>query len=99
MIDEQFLVNLMSRIAQYSLLGTHIKKLKDFSTRRKIQDASKQIGALALDMVSHTSETALNRAQALVTGLDIGQVDDKLKHAHEFLKKPLVNSGSPCCTS
>lgn len=88
-IDEQFLVNLMSRIAQYSLLGTHIKKLKDFSTRRKIQDASKQIGALALDMVSHTSETALNRAQALVTGLDIGQVDDKLKHAHEFSKEAI----------
>ncbi|MFW1996077.1 replicative DNA helicase [Acinetobacter guillouiae] len=85
-VDEKFILNLMSCYCPHSLLPTHLKKLKDFATRRKIQDVSKQIGTLALDMVSYTSETALNRAQALVSGLETGSVDNRLKHAHEFSK-------------
>ena len=85
-VDEKFILNLMGCYCPHSLLPTHLKKLKDFATRRKIQDVSKQIGTLALDMVSYTSETALNRAQALVSGLETGSVDNRLKHAHEFSK-------------
>jgi len=85
-VDEKFILNLMSCYCPHSLLPTHLKKLKDFATRRKIQDVSKQIGTVALDMVSYTSETALNRAQALVSGLETGSVDNRLKHAHEFSK-------------
>lgn len=85
-VDEKFILNLMSCYCPHSLLPTHLKKLKDFATRRKIQDVSKQIGTLAFDMVSYTSETALNRAQALVSGLETGSVDNRLKHAHEFSK-------------
>lgn len=85
-VDEKFILNLMCCYCPHSLLPTHLKKLKDFATRRKIQDVSKQIGTLALDMVSYTSETALNRAQALVSGLETGSVDNRLKHAHEFSK-------------
>ena len=85
-VDEKFILNLMGCYCPNALLPTHLKKLKDFATRRKIQDVSKQIGTVALDMVSYTSETALNRAQALVSGLETGLVDNRLKHAHEFSK-------------
>lgn len=86
-VDEKFLMNLMSMIAQPSLLPTHIGKLKDFTMRRKIQDAGKKMGVLANDMVSYTTEMALNEAQALITNLESNQSVEQLKHAHEFSKQ------------
>lgn len=89
-INEKFLINLMGAAAQRSLISTHIKKLKDFALRRKMQDASKQISTVALDMLGHTPESALNRAQAIVSSIDGGQHDEKLKHAHEFSKEAVA---------
>lgn len=86
-IDEQFLVNLMNRASNVSLLVTHIKKLKDFSTRRKLQETSKLISSIANDMATHTAESAVNKAQSLVQNLDFGAGEEKLKHAHEFSKE------------
>lgn len=86
-IDEQFIVNLMSRVSNASLLVTHIKKLKDFSTRRKLQETSKLINSIANDLVTHTAESAVSKAQSLVQNLDFGAGEEKLKHAHEFSKE------------
>ena len=86
-IDEQFIVNLMSRVSNASLLVTHIKKLKDLSTRRKLQETSKLINSIANDLVTHTAESAVSKAQSLVQNLDFGAGEDKLKHAHEFSKQ------------
>lgn len=85
-IDEKFIMNLMSAIKQPYTLETHIKKLKDFSSRRRLQDTSKLINSIAVDMVTHTAETAINKAQNLVQNLDLGAREEKLKHAHEFSK-------------
>ncbi|MER8170729.1 replicative DNA helicase, partial [Acinetobacter baumannii] len=68
-IDEQFIVNLMSRVSNASLLVTHIKKLKDFSTRRKLQETSKLINSIANDLLTHTAESAVSKAQSLVQNL------------------------------
>lgn len=89
-VDEKFLMNLMSMIAQPSLLPTHIGKLKDFTMRRKIQDAGKKMGVLANDMVSYTTEMALNEAQALIANLETNQGTEQLKHAHEFSKEAIT---------
>ena len=85
-IDEQFIANLMSRLALPSLLATHIKKLKEFSLRRKIQDASKLIAAVANDMATHTAETALSKAHSILQGIESSSSNESLKHAHEFSK-------------
>ncbi len=86
-VDEQFIVNLMNRISQYTLIDTHVKKLKDLSIRRKLQDTSKLIGSIANDMVTHTADSAVSKSQNLLQNLDLGSGADKLKHAHEFSKE------------
>lgn len=85
-IDEQFIVNLMSAVRSATLLNTHLKKLKEFSVRRKIQDLSKHIGAIAVDTVSYDAETAIQKVQQLTNNLESGTVENTLKHAHEFSK-------------
>lgn len=82
----------MSRVSNASLLVTHIKKLKDLSTRRKLQETSKLINSIANDLVTHTAESAVSKAQALVQNLDFGAGEDKLKHAHEFSKQAVKSS-------
>lgn len=85
-IDEQFIVNLMNSVRSATLLNTHLKKLKEFSVRRKIQDLSKHIGTIAVDTVSYDAETAIQKVQQLTNGLESGAVENTLKHAHEFSK-------------
>ena len=72
---EEYFTELSSTIAHFGLLNTHIKKLKDLSTRRRIHDVSKHIATVASDTLSYTSETAIEKAQALVSGLDGGVAD------------------------
>lgn len=85
-IDEQFIVNLMNSVRSATLLNTHLKKLKEFSVRRKIQDLSKHIGTIAVDTVSYDAETAIQKVQQLTNSLESGVVENTLKHAHEFSK-------------
>ncbi|HCW3925450.1 TPA: replicative DNA helicase, partial [Acinetobacter baumannii] len=51
-VPEQYMIELMSGAVVYTMLGSLVKKLKDFSTRRKIQELSKNIGVVAVDTVS-----------------------------------------------
>ncbi|NLN56945.1 MAG: replicative DNA helicase [Gammaproteobacteria bacterium] len=67
---EEYFLELTSTIARFGLLGTHVKKLKDLAVRRKIQDLSKTITTIANDTESYTSETAIEKVQALAAGLD-----------------------------
>ncbi|MCO8058084.1 replicative DNA helicase [Acinetobacter towneri] len=67
---EEYFLELTSTIARFGLLGTHVKKLKDLAVRRKIQDLSKTITTIAKDTESYTSETAIEKVQALAAGLD-----------------------------
>lgn len=69
-VDESYMMELASNIGVPGLIPTHIKQLKDFSTRRKIHDLSKHIGTIANDTLSYTGESALEKVQSLVSGLD-----------------------------
>lgn len=86
-IDESFIVNLMSRVSQVSILNTHVKTLKDLSSRRKLNDIGKAITTLSIDMVGHSSDSAINKAQSLLQNMSYSSSDDYLKHAHEFSKE------------
>ena len=85
-VSEQYLIELNNRITTTLMFETHLAKLKDLSARRRLQDTSKLIGAMAVDMATHTAETAISKAQSLVQNLDLGVGEEKLKHAHEFSK-------------
>lgn len=69
-VNEDFLMNLMTSVAHLHSLPTHVKQLSDFATRRKIQDLSKTISTVAVDTVSYSAESAVERVQSLVSGLD-----------------------------
>ncbi|HAV3489823.1 TPA: replicative DNA helicase, partial [Acinetobacter baumannii] len=88
-IDESFIVNLMSRVPQVSILGTHVKTLKDLSARRKLNEIGKAITTLSIDMVGHSSDSAINKAQSLLQNMSHSASDDYLKHAHEFTKEAI----------
>lgn len=83
---EQYLIEVNNRITTTLMFETHLAKLKDLSARRRLQDTSKLISAMAVDMATHTAETAVSKAQSLVQNLDLGVGEEKLKHAHEFSK-------------
>lgn len=85
-VSEQYLIELNNRITTTLMFETHLAKLKDLSARRRLQDTSKLISAMAVDMATHTAETAASKAQSLVQNLDLGVGEEKLKHAHEFSK-------------
>lgn len=85
-VSEQYLIELNNRITTTLMFETHLAKLKDLSARRRLQDTSKLISAMAVDMATHTAETAVSKAQSLVQNLDLGVGEEKLKHAHEFSK-------------
>lgn len=85
-VSEQYLIELNNRITTTLIFETHLAKLKDLSARRRLQDTSKLISAMAVDMATHTAETAVSKAQSLVQNLDLGVGEEKLKHAHEFSK-------------
>ena len=63
-------MELSSAISLPRLIPTHIKTLKDLSTRRKIADLSKHISTIANDTLTYTGETAIEKVQSLVSGLD-----------------------------
>lgn len=69
-IDETYIMELSSAISLPRLIPTHIKTLKDLSTRRKIADLSKHISTIANDTLTYTGETAIEKVQSLVSGLD-----------------------------
>lgn len=69
-IDESYILELSSAISLPSLISTHIKTLKDLSTRRKIAELSKHINTIANDTQSYTGETAIEKVQSLVSSLD-----------------------------
>lgn len=85
-VSEQYLIELNNQITTTLMFETHLSKLKDLSARRRLQDTSKLISAMAVDMATHTAETAVSKAQSLVQNLDLGVGEEKLKHAHEFSK-------------
>lgn len=85
-VTEQYLIDVNNRITTTLMFETHLAKLKDLSARRRLQDTSKLISAMAVDMATHTAETAVSKAQSLVQNLDLGVGEEKLKHAHEFSK-------------
>lgn len=85
-VSEQYLIELNNRITTTLMFETHLAKLKDLSARRRLQDTSKLISAMAVDMATHTAETAVSKAQSLIQNLDLGVGEEKLKHAHEFSK-------------
>ncbi len=85
-VSEQYLIELNSLITTTLMFETHLAKLKDLSARRRLQDTSKLISAMAVDMATHTAETAISKAQSLIQNLDLGAGEEKLKHAHEFSK-------------
>lgn len=85
-VSEQYLIEVNNRITTTLMFETHLAKLKDLSARRRLQDTSKLISAMAVDMATHTAETAVSKAQSLVQNLDLGVGEEKLKHAHEFSK-------------
>lgn len=90
-VPEQYLVEIMGCSAIPTMLGSHIKKLKDFATRRKIQDLSKNIGVVAVDTVTYNAEAALDRVQSLVSNLDGKSHDDKTMSASDLSKQVLAN--------
>lgn len=69
-VDESYLIQLSKSIAHLRLLDTYVKKIKDFSTRREIQDLSKQVSVIANDTASYTGESAIEKVQALVSALN-----------------------------
>ena len=90
-VPEKYLVEIMGCSAIPTLLNSHIKKLKDFSTRRKIQDLSKNIGVVAVDTVSYSAETALDRVQTLVANMESNSHEDRTMSAADLSKEVLAN--------
>lgn len=90
-VPEQYLVEIMGCSAIPTMLGSHIKKLKDLATRRKIQDLSKNIGVVAVDTVTYSAEAALDRVQTLVSNLDGNSHEDKTMSASDLSKEVLAN--------
>jgi len=85
-VSEKYLMELTGRITTTLMFDTHLAKMKDLSARRRLQDTSKLISSMAVDMATHTAETAVSKAQSLIQNLDLGSGEEKLKHAHEFSK-------------
>ncbi|WP_180161074.1 replicative DNA helicase [Acinetobacter sp. YH12064] len=69
-IDETYIMELSSAMALPRLLPTHIKTLKDLSSRRKIAELGKQVLVIAGDTTGYTAESAIERVQSLASGLD-----------------------------
>src|SRR5690606_33195678 len=69
-VSESYMIELASNLGVPTLIPTHIKKLKEFSTRRKIQDLGKHISTIANDTLSYTGETAIEKVQSLASSLD-----------------------------
>ncbi|WP_347452825.1 replicative DNA helicase [Acinetobacter thermotolerans] len=69
-VDESYMMELVSNLGLPTLIPTHVKNIKDLATRRKIHDLSKRISAIANDTLSYTGETAIEKVQSLVSGLD-----------------------------
>ncbi|WCS38926.1 replicative DNA helicase [Acinetobacter baumannii] len=90
-VPEQYMIELMSGAVVYTMLGSLVKKLKDFSTRRKIQELSKNIGVVAVDTVSYSAEAALDRVQTLVSSLDGNSHENKTMSAGDLSKQVLAN--------
>ncbi|WP_111849533.1 replicative DNA helicase [Acinetobacter baumannii] len=90
-VPEQYMIELMSGAVVYTMLGSLVKKLKDFSTRRKIQELSKNIGVVAVDTVSYSAEAALDRVQTLVSSLDSNSHENKTMSACDLSKEVLAN--------
>ncbi|MGE9758099.1 replicative DNA helicase [Acinetobacter baumannii] len=90
-VPEQYMIELMSGAVVYTMLGSLVKKLKDFSTRRKIQELSKNIGVVAVDTVSYSAEAALDRVQTLVSSLDGNSHENKTMSAGDLSKLVLAN--------
>ncbi|MBF6792152.1 replicative DNA helicase [Acinetobacter baumannii] len=90
-VPEQYMIELMSGAVVYTMLGSLVKKLKDFSTRRKIQELSKNIGVVAVDTVSYSAEAALDRVQTLVSSLDGNSHENKTMSANDLSKQVLAN--------
>ncbi|MFK7239549.1 replicative DNA helicase [Acinetobacter baumannii] len=90
-VPEQYIIELMSGAVVYTMLGSLVKKLKDFSTRRKIQELSKNIGVVAVDTVSYSAEAALDRVQTLVSSLDGNSHENKTMSANDLSKQVLAN--------
>lgn len=76
-VDEAYIIEISKNIAQVRLLGTHVKKLKDFAVRRKIQDMSRNMVSIANDMNSYDAESAVERVQALSSQLDSNVTQEK----------------------
>ena len=69
-VNESYIMELSSVMALPRLIQTHVKTLKDLSTRRKIAELSKHVSVIANDTTSYTAETAIERVQSLVSNLD-----------------------------
>lgn len=90
-INEEFLINLMTSVAHINALPTHIKQLKEFATRRKIQEISKAISTVAKDTVSYSADSAVERVQALVSDLDCSNADKSAMKASDIAKNVLAS--------
>lgn len=90
-VDEVYLTELTGIVSAPSLLNTHIKKLKDLATRRQIQDLSKHIAVIAVDTVSYTSESAIEKVQSLTSSLDGGTTEQATMSVAEISQDVLAS--------
>jgi len=90
-VDEAYLTELTGIVSAPSLLNTHIKKLKDLATRRQIQDLSKHIAVIAVDTVSYTSESAIEKVQSLTSSLDGGTTEQATMSVAEISQDVLAS--------
>ena len=90
-VDEAYLIELTGIVSAPSLLNTHIRKLKDLATRRQIQDLSKHIAVIAVDTVSYTSESAIEKVQSLASSLDGGTTEQATMSVAEISKDVLAS--------
>lgn len=84
-IPESYLIELNALAPRFFAVESHVKRLEEVLTFRRIFDASKKINAIASDL-TQTTDIAISNVQSVINSLDDSSGDEKLNDAHHFSK-------------
>lgn len=84
-LPDSYLIELNSIAPRFFAVESHVKRLEEILTFRKIDEASNKIKLIASNL-SQNTDIAISNAQSIINSLDENKDDEKLNDAHHFSK-------------
>lgn len=84
-VPESYLIELNAIAPRFFAVESHVKRLQEILTFRRIDEASKKIKAIASDL-SQNTDTAISNVQTIINSLDQSKNDEKLNDASHFMQ-------------